>query len=201
MIGYYYYLTKIRPYFNQSQKADYTLLLFSLFTVLIFGIFGLRPLIAATVNAYRQLSEGERYETQLTEKILALNQAAANFFSSPEIERLGAIVPEGRAQPQIIQALDRDAAAGGVTLRSVVFRPQENGEPNLPDDSLESEINFYTFEFFGTGPEKSLTSFLAELQEGQLIQLEFLQATRQLEEGDHSLEMAGRGKAFYIFDD
>lgn len=201
MIGYYYYLTKIRPYFNQTQKADYTLLLFSLFTFLVFGIFGLRPLIAATVNAYRQLSEGERYETQLTEKILSLNQAAANLFSSPEIEQLGGIVPEGRAQPQIIKALDRDAAAGGVTLRSVVFHPQENGTPVLPNGSPESKISFYTFDFFGTGPEKSLTSFLVELQEGQLIQLEFLQTTRQIEEGSASLEMAGRGKAFYIFND
>ncbi|MDP1710570.1 MAG: hypothetical protein Q8L46_01365 [candidate division WWE3 bacterium] len=198
MIGYYYYLTKIRPYFTQTEKADYTLLLFSLFTVLIFGVFGLRPLTIATANAYRQLSEGERYETQLTEKILSLNQAAATFFSSPEIEQLGGIVPDGHTQPQIIQALDRDAAAAGVILRSLVFHPQESGTQDLPDGSQEGKISFYTFDFFATGPEKSLSAFLQELEKDQLLQLESLQTTRQLEEGGASLEMVGRGKAFFL---
>lgn len=191
MVGYYYYLTKIRPYFNQSEKADYTLLIFSLFTVLVFGILGLRPLLAATANAYRQLHEGERYENEITEKILALNQAATVFSEAPEIEQLGEIVPNGHTQPQIIQALDRDAAVSGVTLKSVVFR--------IPEGEAVSEgVSFYIFDFFAVGPEKSLVSFLQELDKGQLIQLELLQTNRLVEEGGASVEMTGRGKAFYI---
>ena len=62
MIGYYYYLTKIRPYFTQTEKTDYTLIIFSLLTVLVFGFFGIRPLATATLKAYRPLPEGERYQ-------------------------------------------------------------------------------------------------------------------------------------------
>ena len=82
MIGYYYYLTKIRPYFTQTEKTDYTLIIFSLLTVLVFGFFGIRPLATKTLKAYAQLREGERYENELTEKIIALNQAGNSFFSS-----------------------------------------------------------------------------------------------------------------------
>ena len=191
MVGYYYYLTKIRPYFTQTEKTDYTLMLLSLLTILVFGILGLRPLAAATLNAYRQLQEGERYETQLTEKILSLNQAAATFFSSPEVEQLGGIIPEGHPQPQILQALDRDAGAAEVTIRSIVFRPQEQ-EP------IVGEIGSYTLDFFAAGPQESLVNFLQELEKGQLFQLESLQTALKFEEGGASLEIVGRGKAFYL---
>lgn len=191
MVGYYYYLTKIRPYFTQPEKSDHTLILFSLVTVLVFGILGLRPLAAATLKAYTQLREGERYETELTGKILALNQAEATFFSSLEISQLGAITPEGHTQPQILQALDNDAAAAGMTLKGVIFRPQEQ----VP---AAGEIDFYIFDFFASGSESSLTAFLKELGEGQLIQLELLQTSLHLEEGGAALEISGRGKAFYL---
>ena len=191
MIGYYYYLTKIRPYFTQTERADYTLILFSLLTVLVFGVLGLRPLAAATLRGYTQLQEGERYETELTEKIISLNQAGTSFFSSLEISQLGAIVPEGHTQPQILQALDNDAATAGMTMKGVVFRPQEQVPPI-------GEIGFYIFDFFASGPDDSLPTFLTELERGQLVQLELLQTSLRLEEGGAELEVSGRGKAFYL---
>ncbi|MEX0888131.1 MAG: hypothetical protein WD940_00630 [Patescibacteria group bacterium] len=191
MVGYYYYLTKIRPYFTQTEKADYTLILFSILTVLVFGLLGIRPLAAATIRAHGQLQEGERYENELTEKILSLNQAGTVFFSSLEISQLGAIVPEGHTQSQIIQALDNDVAAAGMTLRGVVFRPQEQ-------TPASGEIGFYVFDFFAEGPDDSLPAFLTELGRGQLIQLELLQTSLRLEEGGTELEVSGRGKAFYL---
>lgn len=191
MIGYYHYLTKIRPYFTQPERSDSTLIFFTLLTVLIFGIFGLRPLGAATAKAYSQLQEGERYENELTEKILALNQAGASFFSSAEISQLGTIVPEGQTQPQILQALGNDAAAAGITLKSVVFRP-------LEQDPAPGEVGFYIFNFFASGPRKSLLTFLKGLETGQLIQLELLQTSLRFEEGGTALEIAGRGRAFYL---
>jgi hypothetical protein len=191
MIGYYYYLTKIRPYFTQTERADYTLLIFSLLTVLIFGFFGFRPLAAAALKAYNQIREGERYETELTEKIISLNQAGSSFFSSTEISQLGAIIPEGHTQPQIIQALDNDAGSAGFLLKSVVFHPQEK-------TVAAGEINSYVFDFFASGPEKSLIAFLKELEEGQLIQLELFQTSLRRQEGSTSLEIIGRGKAFYL---
>ncbi|KRT67779.1 MAG: hypothetical protein XU08_C0001G0189 [candidate division WWE3 bacterium CSP1-7] len=191
MIGYYYYLTKIRPYFTQTEKTDYTLIAFSLLTVLVFGFLGIRPLAAAALKAYAQLREGERYENELTEKIIALNQAGNSFFSSAEVSQLGTIIPEGHTQPQIIQALDNDAVSAGFQLKSVVFRPQEK-------TVSQREINFYVFDFFASGPQKSLVAFIKELEKGQLIQIEFFQTSLRREEGGTSLEVVGRGKAFYL---
>jgi hypothetical protein len=194
MIGYYYYLTKIRPYFTQTEKADYTLILFTLLTILVFGVLSLRPLAAATLRAYTQLREGERYETELTEKILSLDRAGTVFFSSPEIAQLGAIIPEGHTQPQIIQALDNDARKAGFQLKSVIFRPQKQ-------DPTSGEVGSYVFDFFASGPRGSLITLLRELENGQLIQLDLLQTSLRLGEGGATLEVVGRGKAFYIFDD
>ena len=191
MIGYYYYLTKIRPYFTQTEKADYTLILFTLLTILVFGVLGLRPLAAATLRAYTQLREGERYETELTEKIVALNQAGTVFFSAPEIAQLGEIIPEGHTQPQIIQALDNDARTAGFQLRSVTFSTPKQS-------AVSGEVDSYVFNFLALGPQRSLVTLLKELEDGQLIQLDLLQTSLRLGERSTSLEVLGHGKAFYI---
>jgi len=191
MIGYYYYLSKIRPYFVQPEKSDYTLLLFSLLTVLVFGFLGILPLSAKTLEAFTQLREGERYETELAQKIVALNQAGAAFFSAPEISQLGAIIPEGNAQPQILQALDNDAAASGMVLKGVVFRTSEQ-------TPSPGEIGSYVFDFFAEGPERTANAFFKALEQGQLIQLELVQTARRTESGGVRLEISGRGRAFYL---
>src|SRR3990167_298670 len=190
MIGYYYYLTKIRPYFTQTEKTDYTLIAFSLLTVLVFGFLGIRPLAAAALKAYAQLREGERYENELTEKIIALNQAGNSFFSSAEVSQLGTIIPEGHTQPQIIQALDNDAVSAGFQLKSVVFRPQEK-------TVSPGETNFYVFDFFASGPQKSLVAFIKELEKGQLIQIEFFQASLRSEERRVGKECRSRWSPYH----
>ena len=191
MIGYYYYLTKIRPYFTQSEKTDYTLLLFTLLTVLLFGAFGLRPLISSSVRAYSQLKDGERYETQLAEKIVAINQASTNLFSAADaLGDLGGIVPEGSSQPQVIQELDRDAGTALVTLKSVTFRPQE--------EEQAGKVGSHTFDFFATGTDSQLLPFLEELESGQLLEIQALQTNLRFEEGGRTMEMIGRAKSFFI---
>ncbi len=191
MIGYYYYLTKIRPYFTQSEKTDYTLLIFTILTVFFFGAFGIRPLISSTVRAYTQLKDGERYETQLADKIGAINQASANFFSSAEsLGNLGGIVPEGPSQPQVIQELDRDAGTAGITLKSVSFRPPEGGE--------SGRVGTHTFDFFATGSDTQLLPFLNELEKGQLLEIQALQTNLRFEEGGRTMEVIGRAASFFI---
>lgn len=190
MIGYYYYLTKIRPYFTQSEKTDYTLIIFTVLTVLIFGAFGLRPLISSTTRAYTQLRNGERYETDLVEKIGAINQASANFFSAADsLGNLGAIVPEGPSQPQVIQELDRDAGTAGITLKSVAFRP--------PEGKGSGVIGTHVFDFFATGPDTQLLPFLDELESGQLLELQSINTNLRLEEGGTTMEINGRAVSFF----
>lgn len=191
MIGYYYYLTKIRPYLTQSEKTDYTLLFLTLLTVLLFGAFGLRPLISSSVRAYSQLKDGERYETQLVEKIVAINQASANLSSAQDaLGNLGGIMPEGPSQPQVIQELDQDAGAALVTLKSVVFHPQGEEGPE--------RVGTHTFDFFATGADTQLLSFLNELEKGQLLEIQALQTNLRSEEGGRTMEIIGRARSFFI---
>jgi len=190
MVGYYYYLTKIRPYFTQSERADYSLLILSVLTILIFGVFGLLPLISSTVKAYSQLRDGKRYESALAENINAINQASANFLSaSSEIEKLSAIVPEGPSQPQVIRALGQDAGAAAMTLQSVSFHPQED---------QAGAVGFYTLDLFATGGQNRLLSFLKNLEKGQLLELQSLQTNLRSEEGKTTLEVSAQVKAFFI---
>ncbi len=191
MVGYYYYLTKIRPYFTQSERADYSLLTLTLITILIFGVLGLRPLISSTASAYAQLQQGKEYEAVLTEKILAVNQAATNFFSaSNEIEQLSGIVPEGPSQPQVIQELDRDAGTAATILKSISFHPQEEKQTGA--------VGSYIFDLFATGTEGQLLPFLKELEKGQLLELQSLQTSLRFEQGGATLEVVARAKAFFI---
>lgn len=186
MIGYYSYLAKIRPYFNQAEKTDYTLIFLTILTLALFGVLGLRPLLSSTFGAYSQLKEGKIYEATLVEKSIALEQAQHNLLSlSPQLDDLNEIVPKGTSQPDLLQELFQDAGEAGITLEAVNFHEGDgSGEES--------------FDLSASGPTEGLTVFLEALEKGRLVAIDSLQTILQSEEGGDFWTVIIEGRSFFI---
>jgi hypothetical protein len=181
MIGYYYYTTKIRPYLTEPERSSYSFGFLTVLTIILFGFLVLRPIVSSSYNAYLELKSAASYNSALSEKMISLNQAKANFgIISSKLDQIEAAVPKGVSQPELIQELAADAGEAGATLNSTSFKDED------------------TFTMSLTGPTAGLTSLMEALEEGRVITLEGVQASLRQAETINLWDISVEGKAVYI---
>lgn len=187
MLGYYYYTSKIRPYLTEPEKSAYTTGSFTFMIIIFFGFLIFKPLLASTMEIYSELRAGSTYETVLTEKLIALDQAERSLSSiTSQMDSLEEVVPQGSSQPNLIQELSEDAGQAGVTLDTISF------------EKPEEATNLISFNFFATGPTESLTLLLEELEKGRLVSLKELKVTLRQDEKQRTWNIAIKGGALFI---
>lgn len=189
MLGYYSYLRRIRPYFFLTARPDYTILLLSLLTIIVFGVFGFRPLLSTTFFEYFEVQKGKAYEETLLQKIEALTKAKGNLSAiANRMGEIDATVPNGSSQSALIQELSLDAGRSGVELSALTFRERKT----------TGTIGNDVFELAASGEEANLIRFLQELEKGRLIKIDSWQVVLRRESFGRGMVVAVKGGAFFI---
>jgi len=172
----------------KSFLPPYLVSILALFSILIFGIWGIRPLFFNVTSLYSALKHGETYEAALTAKIIALKEGKENLAQiAAKMKIINEAVPDDPAQAELIEELSVDGGRTGFSFTSIFFKGRETGD----------EIGSESFECSLRGSSTGLTRFLEELTKKRLVKIETVQYTRRAAEGGDILEITLRGRSFY----
>lgn len=178
-----------RQFFFAPEKRDFTFLYLSALLIAIFLLFEVGPLASSLFATYNEVRSGQAYESALTQKIGAIDQAKKNYdqiaSQLPEIE---VAIPTGYSQPKLLNELSLDAGRSGVTITSIFFKEKKT------TGRIEAE----SFSLTVSGGEGQIEEFFRALEKGRLIQFDKIQSARKIGEGREGFLATIEGKAFSI---
>lgn len=111
-----------RRYFRAEQRRTYTILGLSLLSLIIFGIFAIRPTVTTIIKLRRKIKDQEDVCEKLDQKLknLSLAQTALKKIGSdiPTIEKA---IPQGESFPDLLETLHLTSEKNGLRLEHIRF--------------------------------------------------------------------------------
>ncbi len=157
VIGYKYYGRNIRPYLYSPEKKHYTILGFTLFSLVVFGAFAIRPSLFTISKLNREVKKAREAKTLLEEKTNNLSQAQINYqLALEDLELVDKALPKSASVPAILENLALAAGRNNVVLSETTF--EEAGG----DGSLKT----LPFTVTVAGDFASVEKFISELENG-----------------------------------
>ncbi len=157
VIGYKYYGRNIRPYLYSPEKKRYTILGLTLFSLVVFGAFAIRPSLFTISKLNREVKKAREAKTLLEEKTNNLSQAQINYqLALEDLELVDKALPKSASVPAILENLALAAGRNNVVLNETKF------------GTVEEETSFKTLPFTVTiaGDFAGVEKFIGELESG-----------------------------------
>ncbi len=148
MIGYRFYGRNIRPYLADPQKKPYTILGMTLFSLIVFGSFAIRPSLATISRLTSEVKRANEANATLDQKINNLSQAQVNYqLALKDLKLVDQALPKDMSVPSILQTLALAAGRNNITLN-------------------ETEFDSPSFTVIITGDLAGIKNFITELENG-----------------------------------
>ena len=157
IIGYKFYGRNIRPYLTSPEKKRYTILGMTLFSLVVFGAFAIRPSLFTISRLNREVKKAREAKTILDQKINDLSQAQVNYqLALNNLELVDKALPKDASVPAILETLALAAGRNNISLEETEF-----GE-------IEGKAGLETLPFTvrAVGELKNIQNFIAELENG-----------------------------------
>jgi len=157
IVGYKFYGRNIRPYLEEPDKKSRTILGMTLFSLVIFGAFAIRPSLATISRLRQEVKEARAAEEILNQKINNLSQAQVNYqLARGDLDLIDQALPPEPAVPAVLETLALAAGRNNVTLNKTDFVKIAAGDwaPTL------------TFTVAAAGAFPDARGFIHELENG-----------------------------------
>ncbi|MEA2020434.1 MAG: type 4a pilus biogenesis protein PilO [Patescibacteria group bacterium] len=152
-----------RKYFRRQQREAYTMLGLTLLSLIIFGIFAIRPALVTIVKLKRKISEQRKVIEQLDQKIKNLSKAQSELLKIqadlPKIERS---LPYGKSTSQLLENLYSTAELNQMKLEYLNFTAAEKTTVKVPNNKIKVMKVPYYLQL--RGPYTSFLKYLNETQ-------------------------------------
>lgn len=172
MIGYRYYHQNIRPYLYETEKKKYSLLGFTLFSLVFFGAFAVRPSLVTISELLEQIERAREAEIILEQKIKDLSQAQITYQSlGKDLELTEEALPVEASVPDILQRLALIGGRYNVDVLKTSF-----GDP-------EGDIVPFTVTLSGQfrDVERSITAMESGVRQMNIKKIKITQGGKELE--------------------
>lgn len=117
------YYTYVAPLLQTEKNQAYTMLVLSFFAIAFFGFFAIRPTILTIVSLQREISDAEKTDQALAQKMKQLAQAQDTLLRlSPKKAVIDQALPPNPNVSSIVRLLEAQAQKAGVTMGSMQFR-------------------------------------------------------------------------------
>ena len=156
VIGYKFYGRNIRPYFYAPEKKSHTILGMTLFSLIIFGAFAIRPSISTISRLNSEVKKAREAKQLLDQKIKDLSQAQINYqLALEDIKLVDEALPQDASVPAILETLAIVAGRNNVILEETRFGTIEGD--NLKTLALTVTV---------AGDLTKIEKFISELENG-----------------------------------
>lgn len=157
IIGYRFYGRNIRPYLEDSRKKSRTILGMTLFSLVVFGAFAIRPSLFTISRLNREVKKAREAKIFLDQKINNLSQAQVNYqLALNNLELVDKALPRDASVPAILETLALAAGRNNISLEEAKFG-EVGGKAGL--DTLSLTVR-------AVGELKNIQDFIAELENG-----------------------------------
>lgn len=157
IVGYKFYGRNIRPYLEDSRKKSRTILGMTLFSLVVFGAFAIRPSLFTISKLNREVKKAREAEQILNQKINDLSQAQINYqLARKDLELVDEALPEDASVPAILETLALAAGRNNISLEGTKF------------EEIEDKAGLKTLPFTvrTAGKLENIQNFVAELENG-----------------------------------
>lgn len=157
IVGYKFYGRNIRPYLYAPEKKSYTILGMTLFSLIVFGAFAIRPSLVTISRLRQEAKKAREAKIILDQKIQDLSQAQINYqLALEDLELVNKALPKDASVPAILETLAIAAGRNKIVLEKTEFGAVvgETGLKNLP---LTVTV---------AGDLANIEKFIAELENG-----------------------------------
>ena len=147
-------------------RSNRWVLFILLLSFLLFGIWGIRPLVSEISLMREEIEKGNLHQKSIEQNINTLKEAETTLLEFEEqISLLGEAVPDNRSQPEMMEELALDGAKSGFYLQSLVF----------PDTEIIKQEKGAVYPIPFTALFRSgltgLNQFMEELSKGRLLRI------------------------------
>jgi Tfp pilus assembly protein PilO len=191
------YYTYIRPILKNKTVKTYSSLVFSLFMVVIFSLFAIKPTITTIVALQKSIDEQEKLLEQIQKKGQDLEVGKKNYDqidSDTKLMLLG-LIPNSTSIPSLIDSLSSLAASFDASMSGVQIQPVDlQGSPSRL--SKQAGLKEIEFTLSVQGSYIQLTDFLDALYRiDRLINIQTVAFSKQVDGG---LTMTVNARANFI---
>lgn len=157
IIGYKLYGRNIRPYLEEPEKKSRTILGMTLFSLVIFGAFAIRPSLFTISQLRQEVKEARQAQEILDQKINDLSQAQVNYqLAFNDLKLVDEALPTETSVPAILENLALAAGRNNITLDKTEFGKVEN---ERPPETVALTVTV-------VGNLGNVTAFITELENG-----------------------------------
>jgi len=157
IIGYRFYGRNIRPYLTNPKKKGYTILGMTLFSLVVFGAFAIRPSLFTISRLNREVKKAQEAEQALDQKIDDLSQAQVNYQRAlKDLEFIDKALPQEASIPTILETLALAAGRNNITLN----------ENEFGETTGSTSLKTLSFTIVVGGKLDDVEKFLTELENG-----------------------------------
>jgi len=157
IVGYKFYGRNIRPYLYAEEKKPSTILGMTLFSLVIFGAFAIRPSIVTISRLRQEVKKAGEAKIFLDQKIGDLSRAQINYqLALKDLKLVEEALPKDEAVPQLLETLALAAGKNNVVLNETRFGTV-GGNGALKNLPVTITI---------TGELGSVENFISELENG-----------------------------------
>ncbi len=157
IIGYRFYGRNIRPYLEDSRKKSRTILGMTLFSLVVFGVFAIRPSIFTISRLNSEVRRAREAKIFLDQKINNLSQAQVNYqLALNNLELVDKALPRDASVPAILETLALAAGRNNVSLEETKFGEIED----------KAGLGTLSLTVRAVGELKNIQNFIAELENG-----------------------------------
>lgn len=152
-----------RKYFRPQQRRAYTMLGLTLLSLIIFGLFAIRPALITIVELRKKINEKQKVAEDLDQKIKDLSKAQTELRKiQADLPRIERALPQGENTSKLLEDLYSRAESNQMRLEYLNFRPVEKATPTTPNNTIRIMKIPYTMQMRG-----SYTSFISYLDQVQ----------------------------------
>lgn len=190
------YFTYIKPVTNIPIVKTYSSTIFTLFIIIIFIFYAIKPTIETILVLQKKLENSTQVLEKVNQKALNLSQGKTNFekLDSSLKSKIENTIPDTTNLKSLIQSLEQTAKKHEASVSALQIQPLVI-ETNT--DNQLGKLADITFTFNVEGEYRNLVLLLQELKSSlRLISIESLSLSK-LYEGA-GLSMSISGKAYYI---
>lgn len=193
---YFRYYTYIKPIANIPIVKNYSPIIFTLVTLIVFIFFAIKPTVETITVLQKKLVNAQEVLNKVNKKAESLSLGKENYEQlNPDIKsKIQAAVPDDVALKSLIQTLEKNALQNEASISALQIQPVViEAKAESPAGKL-SELNFI---FNIEGQYLNLVSLLQDLETGaRLISVDNV-VINKLDQSQ-TLLMSITGKAYYL---
>ncbi|MBI4058193.1 type 4a pilus biogenesis protein PilO [Candidatus Gottesmanbacteria bacterium] len=172
---YQNYYERISPFLKRQEVHDFSMIIFSLVAIALFGIFAIRPTLTTITSLQQQINDKSYLNAKLDEKINAIISADEEYHRiTEELPLIYNLLPDRAEFPSLIRKIENLAIENNATVSAMQISPmvlydkskvqsESESQETIQIETIMPDLVPISYSFSLNGQYSELINFLNQL--------------------------------------